>query len=157
MRILLLAAAAAVILAGGAAATLAISDSSLALSGSTTSTSPPVAPARTTEDVSGPCDEAEHAGEARCAGTTTAARPGAKAPRHDDRVGHRRHGRDRDDGSSHSGSVEDRDGSSRSGSVEDRGGTSGRGGDDNSGGNKGRGGGDDRGHGGHGRDHAEDD
>ena len=71
MRLLFLALAAAAILMGGAAATLAISDHSLALAGSTTSAAPAVAPARTTEDVSGPCDEAEHANDARCAATTT--------------------------------------------------------------------------------------
>ena len=71
MRLLFLAAAAAATLAGGAAATLAISDNSLALAGSTTSAAPAVAPARTTEDVSGPCDEAENANDARCAAATT--------------------------------------------------------------------------------------
>jgi len=140
MRTLLLAAAAAAILAGGAAATLAISDSSLALAGSTTSTLPAVAPARTTEDVSGPCDEAEHANDARCAGTTasTATRPAAKATRREDGAGHRHRGRH-----------------GRSGSAPSGGDSSGRRGGDNSG----PGGGDDRGHGGggHGRDHAEDD
>ena len=48
MRFLLLAAAATALLAGGAAATLAVSGNSLALAGSTTSTLPSVAPARTT-------------------------------------------------------------------------------------------------------------
>src|SRR5512141_2570733 len=99
MRFLLVAAAAAALLVGGAAATLAISGNSLAVArGSTTSTLPSVVPARTTEDVSGSCDEAEHTNDARCAGTTTTTTtPAAKATRREDRAGHRhrgRHGRD---------------------------------------------------------------
>ena len=142
MRTLLIAAAAAAILAGGAAATLAITDSSLALAGSTTSTLPAVAPARTTEDVSGPCDEAEHANDARCAGTTTATKPAGQATPREDRAGPRHRGRHGRSGSSSSGSGSSGDDSS------------GRGG-----GNNGHGDGDDSGHGGggHGRDHAEDD
>src|SRR5213595_3016217 len=99
MRFLILAAAAAALLVGGAAATLAISGNSLAVAGtSTTSTLPSVAPARTADDVSGPCDEAEHADDTRCAGTTTTKRA-AKAARHEDRAGHRhrRGGRQGDD------------------------------------------------------------
>src|SRR6266508_5949562 len=98
MRFLLLAAAAAALLVGGAAATLAISDNSLARAGSTTSTLPAVAPAGTTEDVSGPCDEAEHANDPRCAGTTTSTTTTRKATRREDRAGHRHRGRQsRDD------------------------------------------------------------
>ena len=160
MRFLLLAVAAIALFAGGAAATLAISGNSLAVAGgSTTSTLPSVAPARTTEDVSGPCDEAEHANDARCAGTTTTTnKPAAKATRREDRAGHRHRGRHgHDDGASRSGP-----GSGQS--VDDNGG---RGSDDNSGhgggGNSGRGGSDEggghggSGHGGGGRDHPEDD
>ena len=73
MRMLLLALVAAAILVGGAAAAVAISDNSLSLAASTTSATT-AAPATTGtarepgEDVSGPCDEAEHAKDARCAG-----------------------------------------------------------------------------------------
>jgi hypothetical protein len=158
MRVLLLAVAAVVLGALGAAAALSISDSSLARSGSTTSTLPSVAPARTTEDVSGPCDEAEHADDARCAGTTTTTTaPRRDANRREDRARHRdreRHGRD-DSGAR--GTV-DNSGPGRSGGG-------GGSGDDNSGsghgggGNSGPGGGghDGSGHGGGGRDHPEDD
>jgi hypothetical protein len=142
MRILLLAAAAAVTLAGGAAATLAISDDSLALAGSTTTTSSAVAPAGASEDVSGPCDEAEHARAARCAGTAPASTPtGSEPSRRTDGAGRRHHQRHRGSGSDRSGSGHGADD------------TSGHGG----GGDDGHGGGSDGGHGGHGRDHAEDD
>ena len=171
MRFLILAAAATALLIGGAAASLAISGNSLAVAGgSTTSTLPSVAPARTTEDVSGPCDEAEHANDARCGRTTTTA-PAAKANRREDRAGHRhRHGgrQGRDDSTSRSGpgSGQSGDDSAVRG-VDDNGGhgsddTSGHGG----GGNSGRGGSEDggghgggsgSGHGGGGRDHPEDD
>jgi hypothetical protein len=135
MRILLLAAAAAVTLAGGAAATLAISDDSLALAGSTTSTSS----AGAGEDVSGPCDEAEHAREARCAGTAPASTPtGSQPSRRKDDAGRRHHQRHRGSGSDRSGSGDGADDNS------------GHGGDDDAGHGDG-------GHGGHGRDHAEDD
>jgi uncharacterized membrane protein YgcG len=156
MRFLILAAAAAALLIGGAAATLAISGNSLALAGgSTTGTLPSVAPARTTEDVSGPCDEAEHANDARCAGTTTTTTtPAAKATRREDRAGHRHRGR-------HGRGGESRAVPSSGPSADDN---RGRGSDDGSGhdgGNSGRGsddgGGDNSGHGGGGRDHPEDD
>jgi hypothetical protein len=146
MRIMLIAAAAAAILVGGAAAMLAVSDHSLALAGSTTtSTSPAVAPARPVEDVSGPCDEAEHANDPRCAGSA-ANRPAAKAKatRREDRAEHRQRGRHGRDASSRTGATHDAD--------DDRGGDD----DHRGGGNSGPGGGDDD-HGGHGRDHAEDD
>src|SRR4051812_5934986 len=98
MRFLILAAAAAALLVGGAAATLAISGNSLAVAGgSTTSTLPSVDPARTAEDVSGPCDEAEHANDARCAGTSTTT-PTPKGSRREDRAGHRHGGRQGRDG-----------------------------------------------------------
>ena len=140
MRLLFLAAAAAAILIGGAAATLAISDHSLALAGSTTSAAPAVAPARTAEDVSGPCDEAEHANEARCAATTS---PTAKATRREDRAGHRHRGRHHRNEATRSASGPN--------ATDDLG--------RDSDGNGGHGGGDNSGHGGggHGRDHAEDD
>src|SRR3954453_22597132 len=106
MRFLILAAPPAALLVGVAAATLAISGNSLAVAGgSTTSTLPSVAPARTSEDVSGPCDEAEHADDARGPGTSTT-KPPAKVTRREDRAGHRhRHGgrQGRDDGASRSG------------------------------------------------------
>src|SRR3954454_11489482 len=106
MRLLILAAAAAALLVGGAAATLAISGNSLAVAGgSTTSTLPSGAPARTSEDVSGPCDEAEHGDDARCAATSPPT-PTAKGTGPEDRAGHRhRHGgrQGRDDGASRSG------------------------------------------------------
>ena len=130
MRLLFLAAAAAAILIGGAAATLAISDHSLALAGSTTSAAPAVAPARTAEDVSGPCDEAEHANDPRCAATTAST---AKATRREDRAGHRHRGR-------HHRNDATRSASGPGPSATDDS-------DDNSG----------HGGGGHGRDHAEDD
>jgi hypothetical protein len=164
MRFLVLIAAAGGFPVGGAAATLAISGNSLAVAGgSTTSTLPSVAPARTTEDVSGPCDEAEHANDARCAGTTTTTtKPGAKATRREDRAGHGHGGRHaRNDGASRSGPVSGQ--SSGDGVVRGGGDTSGHGGA----GNRGRGGSDDggghggsgsgSGHGGGGRDHPEDD
>ncbi|MGZ8633482.1 MAG: hypothetical protein ACXWZZ_06455 [Solirubrobacteraceae bacterium] len=143
MRLLFLAVAGAATLTGGAAATLAISDHSLALAGSTTGATPAVAPARTTEDASGPCDEAEHANEARCAATTTTST--TKATRREDRAGHRHRGR-------HGRSGESRSASGPGSSATDH---RGRGSDDNSG----RGGDDNSGHGGggHGRDHPEDD
>jgi hypothetical protein len=131
MRLLFLAVAAAAILIGGAAATLAISDHSLALAGSTTSAAPAVAPTLTTEDVSGPCDEAEHASDARCAATTPSTR--TKPTRREDGAGHRHRGRLGRSGASRSASgpagVDDGD----------------HGGDDHSG------------HRGHGRDHGDDD
>jgi hypothetical protein len=153
MRIVLIAAAAAAILVAGAAAMLAVSDRTLALAGSTTtSASPAIAPARTVEDVSGPCDEAEHANDPRCSGSAAARKPAAKtkATRREDRADHRR----RHDDSRPSGAAHDANDDRVTG-VDDhhRGdGNSGPGG----GGNSWPGsGGDD--HGGHGRDHAEDD
>jgi hypothetical protein len=98
-------------------------------------------------DVSGPCDEAEHANDPRCTGVTPKVeddhRAGDDGVRHD--VGDD-HGGDR-------GEVEDHSGPGRggddSGEVEDHSG-SGRGGDDS--------GGDDHSGSGHGgRDHEEDD
>jgi hypothetical protein len=160
MRILLLAAAAALTLIGGAAATVAITDHSLALAGSTTSASPAVSPARTTEDVSGPCDEAEHANDARCAGTgaTTTGKAASKATRREDRAGHRHRGQRGRGGSGRSVS-------SSGPSADDHGGhgsddASGRGADNSGSGSDdggGHGGGGNSGHGGGGRDHPEDD
>jgi hypothetical protein len=159
MRILLLAAAAAAILAGGAVAMVAVSDDSLALSSATTSPSPGVSPARTTEDVSGPCDEAEHANDPRCTGAEAA------TTRREDRAGHHhreghgdRGGADRGTTAGHD-ATDDRvtgidDQSGHSGGGDRRGSNNGPGG-----GNTGHGGGgdDSGGHGGHGRDHPEDD
>jgi hypothetical protein len=133
MRLLFLAVAATAILIGGAAATLAISDHSLALAGSMTSAAPAVALTRTTENVAGPCDEAEHANDARCAATTTSTT--TKATRREDGAGHRRRGR------------HGRSGASRSASGPTGVDNSDHGGDDNS----------EHHGGGHGRDHAEDD
>ena len=163
MRVLLLAVAAVVLGAVGAAAALSISDSSLARSGSTTSTLPSVAPARTTEDVSGPCDEAEHANDARCTGTATTTQRDAN--RREDRAGHRhreRHGRDEggargtvDNGGRGSsgaggGSGDDSSGSSHGGGNSGPGGGGDDGGGHSGGGSSGHGGGG-------GRDHPEDD
>jgi hypothetical protein len=97
---------------------------------------------RTTEDVSGPCDEAEHANDPRCTGTT-ATRRDDDANHREDRAGHRHRGGDGpgdDDGGSNSGP-----GSSGSGGSGHSG--SGHSGSGHSGG----------GHGGGGRDHPEDD
>jgi hypothetical protein len=158
MRVLFLAVAAVVLGAVGAAAALSISDSSLARSGSTTSTLPSVALARTTEDVSGPCDEAEHANDARCARTTTTTTTTRRdANRREDRARHRHRERhERDDGGAR-GTVDDSGPgrSSGSGGAGDDNNGSGHGGGGNSG--PGGGGHDGSGHGGGGRDHPEDD
>jgi hypothetical protein len=149
MRFLLVVAAAAVLLVGGAAATLAISGNSLAVAGgSTTSTLPSVAPARTTQDVPGPCDEAEHANDARCAGTT-ATKPAANANRREDRAGHR-HRRGGQQGRQDTG-RRSWPGSGQAGASNRGPGRS----DDDGGGHGGSGSG--SGHGGGGRDHPEDD
>ena len=132
---------------------VAVSDNSLDLAGSTTTASPGVAPARatedrttttsrTTEDVSGPCDEAEHANDPRC--------KGAGKTRRDDR--HRNRGGSTTQTTTGHDANDDRvtgvdDGDHRGGSNSGPGGSSGS--------NSGPGGG--GGHGGHGRDHAEDD
>jgi hypothetical protein len=129
MRLLLLAVAAPAPHRGGAPATLAISDHSVALAGSTTSAAPAVAPAAATEDGAGPCDEAKHANDARCAATTTT------ATRRRDGAGHGRRGRHAHRNPSPSASRPGGD------DHDDHRG-------DDNGGHRG---------GGHGRDHAEDD
>ena len=70
------------------------------------------------EDVSGPCDEAEHANDPRCTGAATAPAAG------DDDVADDRGGDNSGPGSSNSGPSE------RSGGGEDDGGHGGHGGDD---------------------------
>jgi hypothetical protein len=103
-------------------------------------------PAPGAVDVSGPCDEAEHANDPRCTGVTPRVEDDARHA--DDRVGHDvgdDHGGDRD-----RGDFEDHSGPGRGGSDDD----SGHGG---SGSGHGGGGDDNSGHGGSGRDHEEDD
>jgi hypothetical protein len=149
----ILAALVAVVIGGTIA--LASGGVSNSPSPSTTATSTSVTSSPTTrEDVKGPCDEAEHANEARCDGAQVPGDNNGVEDRNDDRNGI--HEQERPDDSGHHSTVGSDDNRGRSGEME-AGDDSGR--SDNSGDDSGRS--DNSGHGSDdgssGRNHPEDD
>jgi hypothetical protein len=108
---------AAMLLAGAGLAAGLSAPGAIASGTTTTATSSSV------EDISGPCDEAEHRNDPRCTGVAVAAPPRAKAGDDNQTAKSRKHRRGKGKGrSGHGGSDRSgHDGSDRSGSNSGRG------------------------------------